>query len=159
MLHHANLPDAGQHTHFDIDLQLPEPHEKDALAGTVGPPSAGNEYVTADDLAQHVEPLRGYETLSGFLHWEYDGVDGTARTVIADGAEDVAYRLTILHATRASDGQTNGGALSTGPGGFVYLFSNVGDDLKLFVAANGAVTVQRTGGTLTYKVGLWLLWI
>ena len=52
MHQHANLPDAGQHSHFDIDLQLPEPNEKDALAGTVGTPSAANEYVTADQFDQ-----------------------------------------------------------------------------------------------------------
>jgi hypothetical protein len=159
MNRHADLPDAGLHSHFDIDQQLPEPHEKDALVGTLNTPSADNEYVTADDLAQHVEPLQGYEDISGFLHWEYDGIDGTARTVIADGPGDVAYRLTILHATRASDGATNGGVLSTAPGGSQYLYSNAGEDCKILVSAGGAVTVQRTAGTLTYKVTLWLLWI
>src|SRR5262245_9497185 len=39
--------------------------------------------------------LHGYNTISGFMHYEFDGVDGTARTVIPDGTGDVQYVATI----------------------------------------------------------------
>lgn len=49
MHQHSDLPDAGRLTHFDIDLQLPDANQKEALVGTTGTPSAANKYVTADD--------------------------------------------------------------------------------------------------------------
>ncbi len=160
MNRHADLPDAGLHTHFDIDLQLPEPHEKDALAGTVGTPSAGNEFVTADDLAQHVEPLRGYETISGVKHWDYDGVDGTARTVIPDAAGDVVHGSLVFYVLRSSSNLRaagNSGLLV--PGATHDLWNSGADICQVAVAADGEMTVQRTAGSLTYKVALWVLWI
>jgi hypothetical protein len=106
--------------------------------------------------------IHGYDSIGGFLHWKYDGVDGTARTVIPDGAGDVLYYATGLFQVR-----TSGGALSlTGsslgilsPGTSQDLYNNAGNILSFAVAANGSVTVQRTGGALTYKVNLWLLWM
>lgn len=160
MNRHADLPDAGLHTHFDIDQQLPEPHEKDALVGTLNTPSAANEFVTADDLAQHVEPLRGYETISGVKHWEYDGIDGTARTVIADGAGDVVHASLVFYVLRASNNYRSAG--DTGllvPGSTIDLWNSGADICVVAVSAGGAMTVQRTAGTLTYKVALWVLWI
>jgi len=160
MNQHADLPDAGRFTHFDIDLQLPEPHEKDALAGTLGSPSAGNQYVTAAALAAHVEPLRAYEAISGLLHWDYDGVDGTARTVIADGAGDVAHASQTFFVIRASNNSRAAGTSGLlVPDSTHDLWNSGTDILVLAVAANGAMTVQRTAGSLTYKVALWVLWI
>ncbi len=43
---HADLPDAGRVSHFEIDAQLPTPDEKAALAGEPGPPSDANRYLT-----------------------------------------------------------------------------------------------------------------
>lgn len=159
MNRHADLPDAGLHTHFDIDQQLPEPHEKDALAGTLGSPSAGNHYVTAAHLAQHVDPLRAYQEISGLLHWDYDGVDGTARTIIPDGAGDVIYSLRAMFVLRTSGGGQANNTIGLVPTASNDLWNSGADILTLSLAANGSLTIQRTGGTLTYKVGLWLLWI
>jgi hypothetical protein len=107
--------------------------------------------------------LHGYDTISGFLHWKYDGVDGTARSVVPDGVGDVLYLLGGMGVTRASSGATAAtsflGASAIAPGGAQVLYSSGGDICSLQVAANGAITVQRTGGALTYKVGLWLLWL
>lgn len=102
--------------------------------------------------------------ISGCMHWEYDGVDGTARTVIADGAGDVLYRLITMFVSRADDGTTAGGILTTGaliPGGGASALHTTGaDTLGIRVNANGSVEVLRSAGTTrTFKVGLWLLWI
>ncbi len=103
--------------------------------------------------------LHGYDAISGFLHWEYDGVDGTARTVILNGAGDVVYVLTVLYAVRVSNGEYAGAEQTVAPGNSITLYSFGGDTCTLAVAADGSVTVQRTAGALTYKVALWLLWI
>ncbi len=103
--------------------------------------------------------LHGYDTISGFLHWEYDGVDGTARTVIPNAAGDVVYVLTVLYAIRVSNGEYAGAEQTVAPGNSITLYSFGGDTCTLAVAADGTVTVQRTAGALTYKVALWLLWI
>jgi hypothetical protein len=90
-------------------------------------------------------------------------VDGTARSVVPDGTGDVLYLLGGMGVTRASSGATAAtsflGASAVAPGGSQVLYSSGGDICALQVAANGAITVQRTGGALTYKVGLWLLWL
>jgi hypothetical protein len=107
--------------------------------------------------------LHGYDTISGFMHWKFDGVDGTARSVVPDGTGDVLYLLGGMGVTRASSGATAAtsflGASAIAPGGAQVLYSAGGDICSLQVAANGAITVQRTAGALTYKVGLWLLWL
>jgi hypothetical protein len=42
--------------------------------------------------------------IASAMLFEYDGVDGTARTVIADGAGDVLYSIVGMFTVRASDG-------------------------------------------------------
>lgn len=105
--------------------------------------------------------LHGYNTVSGFQHWEFNGVDGTVRTIIPDGAGDVLYYVTGLFAVRTSGGNlaatTGIGIISPGTGQDLY--NNGGNILRFNCNANGSVDIQRTGGSLTYKVGLWLLWL
>jgi len=92
--------------------------------------------------------------------WGYDGVDGTARTVISDGTDDVQYILSCRAVYRDSSG--NAGRYLDAwltPGNSVNLYDNGTDILTLAVAANGSVTVQRTGGSRTYKVMLDMIWL
>jgi len=107
--------------------------------------------------------LHGYDTISGFMHWKFDGVDGTARTVIPDGAGDVVYVISGTYVVRASDGTRSAGALGAiAPSVSTNIYDPGGagtNVLQFQVAANGSVTVQRTAGSLTYKVALWLLWM
>jgi hypothetical protein len=110
-------------------------------------------------------PLDG--TVGHAMCWDYDGVDGTARTIIAHGTGDVLYLLDGFSAVRASDGNVafkysiSGGVGTLAPGGSAALYSAGGgaNVLTLAVAADGSVTVQRTAGALTYKVALFLLWL
>lgn len=48
---HADLPDAGRTSHFEIDGQLPTSDEKGALAGEPVPPSDANRYLTENHAA------------------------------------------------------------------------------------------------------------
>lgn len=111
--------------------------------------------------------LHGYDTISGFLKYEFDGVDGTARTIIPDGAGDVVIALCFQGIIKPSTGAVAytsnfGSGITLAPGGSTALYNTGGNTLTLAVAANGSVTVQRTadaGSSLTYKVALWLVWM
>lgn len=110
--------------------------------------------------------LHSYDAISGFLKWEFDGVDGTARTVIPNGAGDVLYRLAGISVVRASDGTTQAysdfGAIGTPtPGGTfdIYAAGAGANKCTVTVNANGSVTVARSAGSLTYKVSLLLTWL
>lgn len=108
--------------------------------------------------------LHGYDTIAGFMHWKYDGVDGTARTVIADGTGDVLYRLMAMFVTRADNGATAAGSFASAvlvPGGGDAVIDTQGaDTLALRVNANGSVDIRRNAGaTRTWKVSLWCLWL
>jgi len=50
-MQHANLPDVGRVSHFQIDGQLPTPAEKAALAGDPVPPGDANRYLTQNHAA------------------------------------------------------------------------------------------------------------
>jgi hypothetical protein len=113
--------------------------------------------------------VHAYDTISGCLKWEYDGIDGTARTVLPDAAGDVVGRATFLYVivNSAPTPGTAAGLIATSaamPGGAdIDLLTDV--DGNIFSArfnANGSVDVRRrtTGGTArTAKVALWMLWI
>lgn len=104
--------------------------------------------------------LHGYGTIGGFLYWEYDGVGAAAQTIIPNGAGDVSYILGGYYVMRASDTTTRAAPLpgTLTPGNSADIDPGAGV-LTLAVAADGSVTIQRTGGALTYKVAFWLLWI
>lgn len=48
---HAELPDAGRTSHFEIDALLPTRAQKDALPGEPGPPGDSNRYLTENHAA------------------------------------------------------------------------------------------------------------
>ncbi len=109
--------------------------------------------------------LHGYESISGFMFYEFDGVDGTARTLLPNAAGNVTYGLVGHSVVRHSGGTTKAGTFSGGGGGAIVRggTQNIYDDgtniMQIQVNANGAVTVQRTAGTGTFKVRLLILWI
>lgn len=103
--------------------------------------------------------FRSHGNFGGFIVWECQGVDGTARIVVADGDEDVTKRLrysyVIAEVTGAGVGDGSGGLAV---GGNVVIYTDGADICQLAVAANGMVTVQRTAGTDTFNVLLILIW-
>jgi hypothetical protein len=108
--------------------------------------------------------LHAKGSIASAMLFEYDGVDNTARTVIADGAGDVLYSIVGMFTVRASDGGLSSGNvtanLGLSSGTDLYNPGGAGTNVcRLLTAANGSVTVQRTAGALTYKVALWLLWL
>ena len=93
--------------------------------------------------------------------YSYDGVDGTARIVRPNGADDVLYGVTGQFFIRDSAGNIAGGQITaTAPGANFNLYDDGGTNTcQLQVAANGEIAVQRTAGSRTYKVMLLLIWI
>jgi len=90
--------------------------------------------------------------------WTWDGVDGTQRIVIPN-ASPVAYCIRVYYVVRASDGGTSAASVTITPGNTADIYSVGADILTLSVAVVGGMGVQRTGGTLTYRVALWMVWI
>lgn len=106
--------------------------------------------------------LHGYDSIAGFMHWKYDGVDGTIRVVIPNGTGDVLYRFACLYVARSSGGTTLGGSISAVNPSTTTLLTDgpSGDVLALHANADGSIDVQRTSGTTaTFKVSLWLTWL
>lgn len=105
--------------------------------------------------------LHGHNGTGGFLFVTKTAVGSTAVTLIPDGTGDVVRGLNFLALVRASSGgvqapYTAGSAIT--PGSSFNIYINGSDICALSVSAAGAVTVARTGGTLTYDVALWLIW-
>lgn len=102
--------------------------------------------------------LHGYDSISGFLHWEYDGLDGTSRTIIPNGAGDVLYELFGMYVLRDSSGNTASGTFTVSNGGSTGLVVG-GNTVTVAVAGAGTTTVSRTAGADTIKVTFWILWL
>lgn len=102
--------------------------------------------------------VHGYDAISGFLHWEYDGLDGTSRTIIPNGAGDVLYELFGMYVLRDSSANTASGTFAVTNGGSTGLTVG-GNTVTVAVAAAGTTTVSRTAGTDTIKVTFWLIWL
>jgi hypothetical protein len=134
----------------DSDYFLKQVFMKDGMValGSVLDPSA-------DGRTQ----LRTFGLVGGSIIWDYNGLDSTARTIHAHSAEDVVSCLSAHFIIKPSTGAGVSGALALTPNTNAPLY-NVGSDVvTLYVATDGAVTVARTGGTLTYKLIVQLLWL
>jgi hypothetical protein len=99
-----------------------------------------------------------YDTISGFLVWEYDGLDATVRTVIANGTGDVLYRLHASYVLRDSAAAVASGTTDVSNSASVNLTVG-GNTVRLRVNADGSCDVARTAGTDTIKVALTLRWL
>lgn len=139
-------------------------YTSDALTMNV----AGAEKVrlTATGLGVGTTPqgaLHTYGTCSGMMKWEFDGLDGTVRTIIPNGTGDAAFGLRVwsfaVHNSTTIQGAEVGGTMYAPGVGNIPIFSSGGNEAKLNYAADGSLTVSRTAGTGTYKVSLFLLWL
>lgn len=106
--------------------------------------------------------LHGQGAIGGFLYWEFDGVDGTTRTIIPNSAGDVVYGMRFMSMARCSDTtrQSAGGELLNGGNFDIAQNAGATDILNLRVNADGSCDVRRrAGSTYSFKVALWLLWL
>ena len=99
-----------------------------------------------------------HETISGFIVWEFDGLDATVRTIIPNGTGDVLYRLTAMYVLRDSAAAVASGTTDVSNAASVNLTVG-GNTVRLRVNADGSTDVARTAGTDTIKVALVLRWL
>jgi hypothetical protein len=83
-------------------------------------------------------------------------VAGTAVAVVSGVTTGLYFRAVIKPSTGSATTEAAGPIL---PGGSSSLYISGANTLVLAISAGGAVTVQRTGGTLTYDVALDMLWL
>lgn len=120
--------------------------------------STGNSYIQAGNLGIGTTSPQGklhvFDTLGGALHWKYDGLDGTSRTILPAGS--VNYYATFLFVSRDSGGNVSGGLQVVGNNSSQAFGATT--VLTVSVSAAGAMTIARTSGTNTAKVQLWVLY-
>ena len=130
------------------------------VEGTWGSPSTNMTPPAGIGVAAPQGILHGHGGAGGFMFWEHPAVDGTAQTVLPDGAGDALHGILYEALCRHS-----GGAVGTGSGSLLSLGANANiwtdgtNTLRIALNANGSVSVQRAAGSGTLKVLLKLLWI
>lgn len=102
--------------------------------------------------------LHGYDSISGFEHWKYNGLDGTSRTILPNGTGDVLFYLAGIYVMRNSAGVAVSGSVAVANGGTQNITVGA-DTVTITVAGTGATTIARSAGSNTIRVGLWLLWL
>lgn len=103
--------------------------------------------------------LHGHDGVGGFLHWSHSAVAGSAITIIPNGTGDVVHRARIAFVVKPSTGSAVGGDTDLPNSTSSNLYNTGSDTLVITCNADGSVTVQRTAGTLTYALTLWILWL
>lgn len=88
---HAELPDAGRISHFEIDALLPTPAQKDALPGEPGPPGDSNRYLTENHPAGGFAGFANPTASVGLT-----AVDGVATTAMRSDAAPVLDHMVVL---------------------------------------------------------------
>ena len=92
--------------------------------------------------------------------WGYNGIDGTARTMIANGTGDVTEGVTVQYvASEVTGADSYGGVVYLEPSDSFVINTDGTNALTLACAADGSLTVQRTAGTDTYKFQCWMVWV
>lgn len=108
-------------------------------------------------IATPTNKLHVKGSIVNWVFWEGDAIDGTARTVLANSS--ALYAQAGFAITRPSNGATpNVLSLNATSLAGTTLYSVAGDQC-LLTAGSGGYIVQRTSGSLTYKVALVLMTI
>ena len=102
--------------------------------------------------------FHAFDAISGFMVWEFDGLDATVRTIIPNGTGDCLYRLHAAYVLRDSAAAVASGTTDVSNGASVNLTVG-GNTVRLRVNANGSIDIARTAGANTIKVALTLRWL
>lgn len=87
------------------------------------------------------------------------GVNGSVTTVFPAGTVTAAAFVSVVVVPSSGTPQAMTPAAAITLGASVIIFFSGANEVTLQVTAGGAITVQRTGGALTYTVALKALWI
>jgi len=103
--------------------------------------------------------LHGHKAIGGFLYWETTTLNDTPQTIIPDGAGDCDRRLSCMYTiTDKTSGAKYGTFQTCDNNTSAYLWNSADCTVTISVAANGAVTVQRTSGTHDAELSIFLVW-
>jgi len=92
--------------------------------------------------------------------WGYNGIDGTARTIIVNGTGDVTEGITVQYvASEVTGTECFGGVVYLEPSDSFAINTDGTNVLTLTCAADGSVTIARSAGTETYKFQAWMVWV
>jgi len=122
-----------------------KPAIKNYLAGSLGIGTAAPQ-----------GPLHIHDGRGGSIFVTKTGVNGTAQTIIPDGAGDVT-RMVYFEAIASDGTNTEKSIADIAPSNSTTLIVGSGT-LKFEVAANGKFTVQRTSGSGTFDVTIEAIW-
>jgi hypothetical protein len=140
----------------------PDPAVEPIQDGTIDITIPGDLGLGAANTAP-LSLLHGYDTVSGFLHWEHAAVAASAQEIIPNGSGDVTAIASVVYTLQASGGtppdDVQGGVVTLAVSGTVLLYDEADGTCELRVNANGSLDVRRTAGTSTFKIGMWVVWI
>lgn len=122
----------------------------------------GSELSFAAAFATVYSPTmyRWYVSPGGGREYTRVAVDGSAQTIISNGAGDVLRGVYGQFVYYDSAGNFNGGVITPTPVSSTFDLVNDGTNiLRLTVAADGSVTIARAGGSRTYDVNIRLMWL
>lgn len=102
--------------------------------------------------------IHGHDGLSGFMHWSYDGVDGTTRTIHTNATGDVTLGVFGLVYIEDSGGNAAKNFLTL-ENSDTQDFTIDSTTYRFTVAANGAFSVARTAGATTGKIVVFFIWM
>jgi len=148
---------ASQHMPFYSTTGcIPDDNVRDAIDRTyreclTPPPGAEGHILVADSVPQWSAP--GH---SGF--WHLTGVDDTPVEIVADGSDDVSGIATVMYAVEESASGTSGSTATVTPGNTLNLYNDGVDTLDMDCDADGSVAVQRTAGSSTFEVSIFMIW-
>lgn len=103
--------------------------------------------------------LHGRDAISGFLFWEFDGLNATVQTIIPNGIGDVVYGCRMMYMARESSGNLDSGEVLIANGGSINLTPGGGGTFRIRVNADGSMDAARTAGATTLKIALWIIWL
>jgi hypothetical protein len=112
-------------------------------------PGAEGYMLVADSVPQWSVP--GH---IGF--WHLTDIAGDAVGITDDG--DVTAIATVTYAVKESAGGTSGSTGTVTPDGALNLYNDGVDILDMNCAAGGAVSVQRSAGSSTFEVSIFMIW-
>lgn len=142
--------------------------EEHELENAIGNMRTASEVVTlwADPANTLEVPLRRWTTYPGgaagpgYMGFvTLNDVAGAARTIVPNGAGDVASGATIVYRLSESGGGVAGNVVMVNNGASVNLYNAGGETCILTVNADGSVSVARSAGTSTYDVALFIVWL
>lgn len=103
--------------------------------------------------------IHAYGSTGGALFWDFDGLSST-QTILPAGS--IQACLNVYGVCRSSGGTNQGVSPGMNPRGnsfSIFSANNFADIVTMFAASDGSLTINRTAGSQTYKLALWITYV